>query len=321
MRDVAVMIWVAIAAIVTTAAIVVVFVTRRNRSETIVLGRQVADARAHEAARLASRSVGPSPMPKGDYDKEGGDYDSAAVTELPLDRELQGLVRAFSAWTPEKRAEVRGHISMDEQYTLVHFGKRCAVLALNEKSMARVEDGLLALAMIDETRIDRRDGAWAVGLLAHAIEATGTDPALAVRLAARLQRGRYIAEPEIATEVPSVWFDKAHRASAEQLLKKARGSVSVNGTLRRAYTDTPFAQQFVQWVVEMPSAEEARTLVEYVGVNTRLGSRFVIGVADGRLFSLLVAGSSMEGVASFETPESLASIATDTRALLQEAAR
>ena len=62
------------------------------------------------------------------------------------------------------------------------------------------------------------------------------------------------------------------------------------------------------------------TLVEYVGVNTRLGSRFVIGVANGRLFSLLVAGSSMEGVESFETPESLASMANETRALLQEVA-
>jgi len=158
------MFWVAIAAIVTAAAIVV-FVTRRNRGETIVLGQQVADARANEAARLASGSVGPSPMPKGEYDQEGGEYDLAAVTELPLDRELQGLLRAFKAWTPETRAEVRVRISMDEQYTLVHFAKRCTVLAPNGKSIARAEDGLLALAMIDETRIDPRDGTWAVGCL------------------------------------------------------------------------------------------------------------------------------------------------------------
>ena len=70
----------------------------------------------------------------------------------------------------------------------------------------------------------------------------------------------------------------------------------------------------------MPTAEQANTLGTYVGVNTRLGGRFVIGVASGRLFSLLVAGSSMEGVAPFESPESLASLANDTRALLQEAA-
>ena len=64
-----VLFWVAIAAIVTTTAIVV-FVMRRNRAETIVLGQQVADARANEAARLASGTVGLSPMPKADYDQE-----------------------------------------------------------------------------------------------------------------------------------------------------------------------------------------------------------------------------------------------------------
>ena len=373
------MIWVAIAAVVAAAAIVVVL-TRRNGRETVVLGQQVAAARANEAARLASGTVGPSPMPKGEYDQEGGEYDLAAVTELPLDRELQRIVRAFKAWAPEKRAEARGRISMDEQYTLVHFAKRCAVLALNEKSIARAEDGLLALAMIDETRIDPRDGAWAVGLLGHAMEATATDRSrlvnevaalatlgmakilmraaappqlsewgyaeirtengvglvqsgfasyeptldlsgLALRLAANLQRGRYIAEPELAAEVPPVWFAKTYRENAEHLLKRARAAISVKGTLRKAYTDKPFAQHFVQWVVEMPTAEEANTLVEYVGVNTRLGGRFVTGVANGRLFSLLVAGSSMEGVASFEAPESLASIANETRALLQEAGR
>jgi hypothetical protein len=41
---------------------------------------------------------------------------------------------------------------------------------------------------------------------------------LALRLAANLQRGRYIAEPELSAEVPSVWFAKAHRENAEQLL-------------------------------------------------------------------------------------------------------
>ena len=64
-------------------------------------------------------------------------YGLAAVTERPLDQELQGLVRAFKAWTPEKRTEVQGRISLDEQYTLIHFAKRCSVLALKEQSLAR----------------------------------------------------------------------------------------------------------------------------------------------------------------------------------------
>jgi hypothetical protein len=374
------MIWVAISAIVTTAAIVVV-VTRRRRRETVVVGQQVADARANEVARLASGNAGPSPMPNAEYDHEAGDYDFASITERPLDRELQTLVRTFQAWSPDQRAESRHRLSMDDQYTLIHFAKRCSILALQEQSLGRCEDGLLALAMIDETRIDPRDGGWAVGLLAHAIRAIAPDPhrlandvaalatpgmativmratersqlsewgyteirtehggvgliesgvasyeptldmnGLALRLAAHLQqRGRYIAVPELAAEVPPVWFAKAHRASAEQLLKRARAAISVKGTLRKAYTDKPFAQQLVQWVVEMPTADEANTLVEYVGLNTRLGGRFVTGMAEGRFVSLLVAGSSMEGVDSFESPESLASLADEMRPLLQDAA-
>jgi hypothetical protein len=242
-------------------------------------------------------------MPKREYDKEREDYDFASVAEGPLDRELQVLVRAFKAWSPDKRAESQRGISMHEQYTLIHFAKRSSVLALREKSIARCEDGLLALAMIDETRIDTRDASWAVGLLAHAIETLNADRerladqaaalarpemakillrarecprlsawgytqietengvglvrsgfarfeptidmiGLALRLAASLQRGRYIARPELAAALPSVWFEKADRSRAELLLKKSRGSISIHGTLRRGYTEKPFAQQF-----------------------------------------------------------------------------
>src|SRR3989337_1835661 len=92
MRDVPVMIWLTIAGIVTTAAIVA-FLTRRPRSETVVLGQRVAVAQANEAARLAAGTVEPSPMPKGEYDQESGDYDLASVTECPLDQELRSFVR------------------------------------------------------------------------------------------------------------------------------------------------------------------------------------------------------------------------------------
>jgi post-segregation antitoxin (ccd killing protein) len=144
---------------------------------------------------------------------------------------------------------------------------------------------------------------------------------LALRLAAALQRGRYIAEPEIRAEVPANWFQKERRSDAEQLLTKARAAISVTGTLRRGVTAEPSAQQFTQWVVEMPGAAEANSLVQYVGGNARLGSRFVVGVASGRLFSLLVAGSFVDGVEPFESAESLAAIANETQSLLGEAAR
>jgi len=57
------------------------------------------------------------------------------------------------------------------------------------------------------------------------------------------------------------------------MLKRARAGISIHGTLRKQYTDKPFAQQFIQWVVEMPTAEEAAALVGYVGANTPFDSR------------------------------------------------
>lgn len=75
-----------------------------------------------------------------------------------------------------------------------------------------------------------------------AIDMTG----LALRLAAVVQRGRYTAEPQIAVDVPAVWFERSHRSDAEKLLKKARGAISVAGTLRRAVTANPWTQQFVE---------------------------------------------------------------------------
>jgi hypothetical protein len=169
-------------------------------------------------------------MPKREYDKEREDYDFASVAEGPLDRELQVLVRAFKAWSPDKRAESQRGISMHEQYTLIHFAKRSSVLALREKSIARCEDGLLALAMIDETRIDTRDASWAVGLLAHAIETLNADrERLADQAAAHPRWRRFCCAHgnahdcqrggthRLRLRMVSAWYDLGSRALSRRL--------------------------------------------------------------------------------------------------------
>jgi hypothetical protein len=352
--------------------------TGMTANERIILGQQLADARANEAARVASGGHAPSPLPAGQYDRGRGDYDLTAVAQSSVDEALGELARAFKNWTPETRAAARDRISLDDQYTLIHFARRCAVAALNANPVPRVEEGLLALAMIDETRIDWRDGVWAVGLLAHAMRTAGLDPngptqaaaalatpgmaaillralddvglsewgymqirtarggtglirsggaryaptldmtGLALRLTESLREGRYLAEPEVAADVPTVWFPEAGRARASDGLQTARGAISLHGTLKDGGTP-PRAQHLIQWVVEMPTAEAASALVEALGGHRHRGGRCVLGLSCGRLFSLIVAGSSVAGVESFETPDSLTSIATHTRALLFEA--
>jgi hypothetical protein len=363
--------------VATVAVALSAFVIARMRRKPFVLGQQLADAHANEKARLAAGNAGPSPMPASEYDEERGEYALTSVTELPLDKALQGVVRAFESADAGTRATMQGSISLEEQYTLIQFAKRSAVLAVRTGSVARCGDGLLALAMIDETRIDPRDASWAAGLLGHAVASTSTDAAnlvsraagmarpgmatilaeaatgssladwgyreirtgdgvvgfiasefaryeptldlasVALRLAANLQRGRYLAEPKLAAKIPEVWFEPSHRESAQQLLRLAKAGVAIRGRLRKIHVDDPASQQYSQWVVEMPTADNADTLVRYVGPNGQLGDRFVIGVAAGRLFSLLVAGSCRQGVAPFESRDSLGVLARETAALLQ----
>ena len=135
----------------------------------------MADARRAEEARVAAGVSGVSPMPKVSYDAEAGHLDLVSIERLPIDDELRAFVRQFGEIDQEQRDRLRHLIGMDELYTLIQFAKRSAVLALNEASPEPCEDGLAALAVIDESRIDPRDAAWAAGLLSYAGDKTASD--------------------------------------------------------------------------------------------------------------------------------------------------
>ena len=134
----------------------------------IVLGAPFAAARAMERARLASGSAGPSPLSGRAYDPERDEFDLGAVVYAPLDTEVESVVKAWRDSGPDGREELRRSLSLEDNYTLIQFAKRMAARALNQPSPEPCEHGLLALAMIDESRIDPRDAAWAAGLLNHA---------------------------------------------------------------------------------------------------------------------------------------------------------
>lgn len=142
------------------------------RRGTYVLGQQMADARKAESLRVAEGPSTQSPMPSLRYDEERGDFNLVSVSPLPIDEKLRTLASDFRQCKPARREKVRRSMSMEELYTLLQFAKRSAVMALNDSSPEPCENGLLALAMIDETRIDQRDAEWTAALLNYAISAT-----------------------------------------------------------------------------------------------------------------------------------------------------
>lgn len=99
-------------------------------------------------------------------------------------------------------------------------------------------------------------------------------------------------------------------------LERARGAVAIHGSLRKADSQHGRSQIFIEWVVEMPAATDAEQLVADVGNGAPLSGRFAAGVSEGRLFALLVAGSSQEGIEPYESSLTLAELARQTKALL-----
>lgn len=157
-----------------------------RKRDTVVLGQELADAKKAEASRIAKGPGGQSPMPPLQYNEESGDFNLESVNRLPIDEKLRIFTKAIREWEHDQREDARRKISMDEFYTLIHFAKRSAVIAISEGSTEPCENGLAALALIDETRIDQRDAAWAAGLLSYAVTATGGsrkalfDPAIVI---------------------------------------------------------------------------------------------------------------------------------------------
>jgi hypothetical protein len=147
---------------------------RSRRPQTYVIGQQLADARRAEQERLARGASGPSPLPAHlRYDAWQGDFDLSNPAPSPLDAELSALCQRFAASDDLARSRIRDSASMQDFYTLLSFSKRSAVFAVRDHRRERVIEGLTAVAMIDKSRIDFRDGLQALGLLQYAASAVG----------------------------------------------------------------------------------------------------------------------------------------------------
>lgn len=140
--------------------------------------------------------------------------------------------------------------------------------------------------------------------------------AIALLIAEELTNDRYVGRVQIAADLPEIWFEKQMRANVRVRLNHCLGVAAIHGTLREGYRDNG-SQMFVEWVAEMPTAEDCSFLLRAVGSGKPLSARYSVGVSEGRLFALLVAGSAQQGVAPFESLESLSELAMVTRRILQ----
>ncbi len=139
------------------------------KKNVIVLGAELAAAQKAEERRIALGTSGPSPLFGLSYDFEKGEGDLVTVAPLPVDLELRAIAEDFHSKDLYRRREIRESLTLDDLYTLIHFVKRAAVLAMNHDPINWCTAGLTTMCMIDDARVDWRDAAWAVQLLGYTI--------------------------------------------------------------------------------------------------------------------------------------------------------
>ena len=92
----------------------------------------------------------------------------------PLDEAVAALARRYSQAPAAERTAIDARISLEHSYGFLIFAERMAALAVRERSVERVRDGLLGLAL-EHFRLDLREDLMVFSLLHHSARRIGAD--------------------------------------------------------------------------------------------------------------------------------------------------
>ncbi len=160
-----------------------------------VIGKEMAKAVEAERDWQQRGSSRESPLPTRGYDFWHGDLNLIDPAQNSLDDALREVVQRYAKSDLQERVAIRSSISMHGFYTLMTFARRSAVFAMRGRKTEIVGDGLIAVAMINEERVDFRDILMCLSLLYHAANRAGGDADKIFRHAAIL------AEPKVAKQI------------------------------------------------------------------------------------------------------------------------
>jgi hypothetical protein len=148
---------------------------------------------------------------------------------------------------------------------------------------------------------------------------------IALDLADLIAADKYLPYPQVATKLPDVWLKTKDSASLDKALQTARGGATINGSLRPNEYPEYQNQQFTIFLVEVAEESAAQTLLELSMKKKTTGNRtlgltadyYMLGLAEGKLFCLVVARSVVLGGKSFETSDSLVRFSTGIAGILR----
>jgi hypothetical protein len=128
---------------------------------------------------------------------------------------------------------------------------------------------------------------------------------VAMEIAEVIARDKYRSGVEIATEMPPFWLSGKDDSTLSRVLTGVQGGATVSGSLRPGEFPQHEHQMLLVFIVQAADAADARLL--YALAETAPSNDHAkLGLAANSLFCLIVARSFVQGVAAFETKESLA---------------
>jgi hypothetical protein len=127
----------------------------------------------------------------------------------------------------------------------------------------------------------------------------------AIKIASIIDADSYRTDSiELATELPEVWLKTSDPNPLKQALSKVLGCATITARLLADKHSAAHVQQFTVFLVETNSPETAGVLLR-LSQTKRPKDHSVLGVAAGPIFCLVVARSFVQGVAAFESGDSL----------------
>jgi hypothetical protein len=195
--------------------------------------------------------------------------------------------------------------------------------ALSEPNVTELIDGFIKRpqepkslrTMTGYDEVETREGIGFIGWRFHDYNPSYDLKSIAIEIAELVENDKY--QPDsvvVADDLPEVWLEAEDNTSLNKALRQVRGGASVSARLRpNEHPDPNYESQMVGklfnetimvFLVEVTDEPVAQTLLD-LAKKIKPSGYSMVGIADGRLFCLVVAKSYVSGVKSFETPKSL----------------
>jgi hypothetical protein len=127
---------------------------------------------------------------------------------------------------------------------------------------------------------------------------------IAIELADVVAADKYEPDVSVAANLPATWLETNDNILLNKTLPLVQAGASIFGRLRPEARPEQGGHILMIFLVEMADESAARTLLA-ISKNKRPTDYAMLGLAQGKLFCLIVARNFVAGVRSIETSESL----------------